>query len=177
MGRRLSLGRRISPSARLVAAATSATVLLIVALALAPTPVRTRRTHHQPRTASSRVRTTRFLQRHAGAAPPGQLARARSVARRFLVGYLRFAYGEAPASSVRAMAPALHRRLRGHRALVAPVERRRHPHIVSLMATSQARGVVLATALVDDGGIANYAVGVTLREIRSGWVVSALDGG
>jgi hypothetical protein len=90
---------------------------------------------------------------------------------------LRFAYGEAPASSVGAVAPALRRRLRGQRALVSPVERRRHPRVVSLMATGQARGVVLAAALVDDGGIANYAIRVTLRDTRSGWLVSALDGG
>ena len=92
-------------------------------------------------------------------------------------GYLRFAYGKAPASSVRAVAPALRRQLRGQRALVAPVQRLRHPRVVSLMATGQERGVVLATALVDDGGIANYAVRVTLRDTRSGWLVSAVDGG
>src|SRR5438067_7046432 len=123
MGRRLSVGGRISPSARLVvAAATSGTVLLIVALALVPPPGRPRRTHHQSRAASSRARTNRFLHWHAGATSLGQLARARSGARRFLVGYLRFAYGEASGSSVRAAAPALQRRLRGHRGLVAPVE-------------------------------------------------------
>jgi hypothetical protein len=84
---------------------------------------------------------------------------------------LRFAYGEAPASSVRA-APALHRRLRGQRALVAPVERRRHPRVVSLMETGQGHGVVLATALVDDGGNAIYAIRITLRDTRSGWLVT-----
>jgi hypothetical protein len=94
-----------------------------------------------------------------------------------LAGYLRFAYGKAPASAVRGGAPALRRQLQGQRALVAPVERRRHPRVVSLMATAQERGVVLATALVDDGGIANYAVRVTLRDTRSGWLVSAVDGG
>ena len=174
--RRLSAGGRVSPSARLAAAATGVTVLLVVALALAPPPDRTRRTH-QSRTASSRARATRSARWRAGAVSPLQLARARSAAKRFLAGYLRFAYGEAPASSVRAAAPALHRRLRGHRVLVAPVERRRHPRVVSLMDTGQAPGVVLATALVDDGGIANYAIRITLRDTRSGWLVSALDGG
>jgi hypothetical protein len=75
------------------------------------------------------------------------------------------------------MAPALHRRLIGQRAFIAPVERRRHPRVVRLMETGQRHGVVLATALVDDGGVANYAIRITLRDARSGWLVSALDGG
>jgi hypothetical protein len=176
--RRLSVGGRISASARLAAvAAIGVTVLLLVALALAPPPDRTRGTHHQSRTASGRAWTTRSVQLQAGAVLPPQLARARSAARRFLASYLRFAYGEAPASSVGAVAPALHRRLRDQRALFAPVEQRRHPRVVSLMETGQAHDVVLATALVDDGGIANYAIRIKLRDTRSGWLVSALDGG
>lgn len=177
-GRRLSVDGRISPSARLaVAAATGVIVLLLVAAAVAPPPDRTRRTHHQSRTASGRAWTTRSVQRQAGAVSPPQLARARSAASRFLGSYLRFAYGEASASSVGAVAPALHRRLRNERGLVAPVERWRHPRVVSLMETGQAHDVVLATALVDDGGIANYAIRITLRDTRSGWLVSALDSG
>jgi hypothetical protein len=153
------------------------TVLLVVALALAPTPDRTRSTHHQSRATSGRVRSTRSVERQPGAVSSLQLARARSAAKRFLAGYLRFAYGETLASSVGTVAPALHRRLRDQRALVAPVERRRHPRVVSLMQTGQAHDVVLVTALVDDGGIANYAIRITLRDTWSGWLVSALDGG
>jgi hypothetical protein len=90
---------------------------------------------------------------------------------------LPFAYGEASASSVRAATPALRRQLRGQRALVAPAERRRNPRVISLVAAGQERGVALATALVNDGGIANYAVRLTLGETRSRWLVSAVDGG
>ncbi|MGN6171055.1 MAG: hypothetical protein ACTHQQ_23220 [Solirubrobacteraceae bacterium] len=96
---------------------------------------------------------------------------------RFLAGYLRFAYAEAPVSSVRAVGPGLRRELRDTRALVAPVERGRHPRVISLVVTGPERGVVRATALIDDGGIANYAVRVTLREARSHWLVSAVDDG
>jgi hypothetical protein len=60
---------------------------------------------------------------------------------------------------------------------VAPAERGRHPRVISVEASGQKRGVVLATAVIDDGGIASYAVRVTLRETRSGWLVSAVDGG
>ena len=91
-------------------------------------------------------------------------------------GYLRFAYGEAPASSVRAVGLSLRRQLT-QRVLLAPAEQGRHPRVISLEASGQERGVVLATAIIDDGGIASYAVHVTVRETRSRWLVSTIDGG
>jgi hypothetical protein len=106
-----------------------------------------------------------------------RLARARRVARTFLAGYLRFAYGRAPAASVRAVTPALRRQLKRERARVTPVERRRRPRVVSLTALGQARPVVVATALIDDGGIASYEVRMTLHEARAGWLVSRVHGG
>jgi hypothetical protein len=175
MGRRLSVRGRTSRSPRhvAVAAAAGVAVLLLAALALALTTDGT----HRSRTAGGRVRPTHSVDRPGGAVSRRQLARAHSVARQFLAGYLGFAYGEAPVTSMRAVAPALRRRLRGQHVLVAPVERRRHPRVISLVATGRADGSVLATALVDDGGVANYAVRVTLRETRAGWLVSAVDGG
>lgn len=91
-------------------------------------------------------------------------------------GYLRFAYGEAPASSVRAAGTSLRRALT-QRVLLAPAERGRHPRVISLEASGQMRGAVLATAIIDDGGIASYAIRVTVRKTRAGWLVSAVDGG
>jgi hypothetical protein len=178
MDRRLSARRRISPSARLVAvAATGVAVLVVAAVALAPGPDRTRTAQHPSRIAGTGTRTKPSARRSAGAVSRRQLARARAVAGRFLAGYLRFAYGQAPASSVRAAAPALRRQLTGQRALPTPVERRRRPLVIALVATGGGRGVAHATALVDDGGIANYTVGITLRDTRSGWLVTAVDGG
>jgi hypothetical protein len=40
----------------------------------------------------------------------------------------------------------------------------------------QAPNVVLATALVEDGGLTAYALRITLQEGRSGWLASAIDG-
>jgi hypothetical protein len=178
MDRRLSVRCRISPSGRLVAvAATGVAVLVVAAVALAPRPDQTRTARRSPRTASHGARTELSVQRPAGASSRRQLARAREVARRFLAGYLRFAYGQAPASSVRAAAPSLRRQLSGQHALIVPVERSRHPRVIVLVATGRAPGAVSATAVVDDGGIADYAVRVTLRETPSGWLVTAVDGG
>jgi len=99
------------------------------------------------------------------------------VALRFLEGYLRLVYGRGSASSVAGATPGLRRRLARATALVTPAERRRHPQVVALEAFGRAPGVVVASALVADGGVTTYAVRITLRESRSGWLVTGVDGG
>ena len=106
-----------------------------------------------------------------------QLARARRVARTFLAGYLPFAYGRASAGSVWAVTPALRRELWRERVQVTPVQRRRRPRVITLTALGQAAGVVVITALIDDGGIASYAVRLTIRRTNRAWLVSRVDEG
>ena len=170
---RSALGR-LSPRARAIALA----MLLLGAaiLALAPTQAVGERAHSP----SDRATTTRA--RHG--APPrpspvsaAQLGHARRIARTFLAGYLLFAYGRAPAASVRAVTPALRRQLKRERVQVTPVERRRRPRVVTLTAVGQASGVVVATAIIEDGGIANYALRLTVRRTSRGWLVSRVDEG
>jgi hypothetical protein len=106
-----------------------------------------------------------------------ELRRAGAAATRFLDGYLPFAYGREAARSVGAVTPVLRRQLVLERAHVAPVERRRHPRVVSIETAGQGPGRVLATALIEDGGITTYALRITLRQGPAGWLVSAVDGG
>lgn len=106
-----------------------------------------------------------------------QLARARRAARTFLAGYLPFAYGRASAASVRAVTPALRRQLSHDRALTTPVEGRRRPGVVSLTAMREPSGVLVVTALIEDDGIANYSVRLTVRRTSRGWLVGRVDGG
>ena len=63
------------------------------------------------------------------------------------------------------------------RARVTPAVRGRRPRVVALEVLGTAPGVVLATALVDDGGITTYPLRVTLRAGRAGWLVSGENGG
>jgi hypothetical protein len=105
------------------------------------------------------------------------LSSARTAAGRFLSGYLRFLYGRGSARSVAGATATLRWRLSRPRALVTPAERRRHPHVVSLTADGQASGVVLATALVADGGVTTYPLRMTLQRGQNGWLVSGVDGG
>ena len=73
--------------------------------------------------------------------------------------------------------PALRRQLTRARAQVTPVEQSRRPRVVSLTALGQGSGVVVATALIADGGITTYALRLTLQEQRPRWLVSRVDEG
>jgi hypothetical protein len=106
-----------------------------------------------------------------------ELVRARAVAARFVAGYLLFAYGHASAGSVSAATPGLRGELVHARAQLTPVERRRHPRVISLDAEGRAPGVVVVTAMIEDGGIAGYALRVTVQRSSRGWVVSSVDEG
>ena len=99
------------------------------------------------------------------------------VAGRFLLSYLKFAYGRASAASVEAVTPGLRSQLMRDRAQVTPVERARHPRVVSLGVVGTTPGFVVATATVEDGGIAAYRLRFTLREEGGRWLVSDVQEG
>jgi hypothetical protein len=171
------LGSRLSPPARRFVVAG----LVLVALgagvvALAPKRKLAQGTHRPSSQTPAIGKTPRGRERPP-AIPAQQLARARGVARAFLAGYLPFVYGRGSSVSVPAVTAALRRQLRRDRALVTPIERARHPRVVSLTASAEAPGVVVATALIDDGGITVYSLRITLREGRVGLLVSAVDQG
>jgi hypothetical protein len=105
------------------------------------------------------------------------LRRAAGVAGRFLVTYLRFAYGRAGAASVRAITRGLRSRLIRERARVTPAERRLHPRVVSLRVVGMTPGFALATASVEDGGIAAFPLRFTLQERDDSWSVSDVQEG
>jgi hypothetical protein len=106
-----------------------------------------------------------------------KLRRATEVAERFAVSYLRFAYGRATARSVVEAAPFFRSQLIRGRSPVTPVARQRHPRLLSLYAVGTMPGFVVATAIVEDGGIAAYRLRFSL-ETRSGrWLVGAVEEG
>jgi hypothetical protein len=165
------------PARRALAVVVALVVLSVVASALRPASRPAHLKRSAPRGATSTVRTSRGAQQHPAVVTPAQLERARTAAVRFLEGYLRLVYGRGSAGSVAGATPALRRRLARETALVTPVERRRHPRVVAFEAVGRAPGVVVASALVADGGVTTYAVRITLRESRSGWLVTGVDGG
>ena len=99
------------------------------------------------------------------------------LARRFLLSYLKFAYGRARATAVEAVAPGLRSQLMRDRAQVTPAERARHPRVVSLGTVGTTPGFVVATATIEDGGIAAYRLRFALREEGGRWLVSDVQEG
>ena len=105
-----------------------------------------------------------------------QLVAARHAAEVFLADYLRVAYGR-PARVLTDAAPALRRELARRRAEATPAERRRHPRLASLVVVGTGPGAASATAMVADGGIAVYALRLTLEDGDGRWQVSGVETG
>jgi hypothetical protein len=156
-------GGRLPPRACAIALAVLVLGAAFVVLALSH--------HHAPKQA---IRTTGAVRARPSRVSAAQIVRASHAARTFLAGYLPFAYGRASASSVPAVTTALRGQLMRDRAQVTPVERSRRPRVLSLSALAEGPDVVVLMALIDDGGIANYAVTLTLRHNEAGWRVSSL---
>jgi hypothetical protein len=108
---------------------------------------------------------------------PGQLAVARGVGERFLVGYLRFAYGRGSALAVSGATPALRRQLLRQRARLTPVERRGRSRVVSLQTIGTTPTFVVVRAVIDDGGVATYRLRFTLEHGGGRWAVSSVEVG
>jgi hypothetical protein len=60
---------------------------------------------------------------------------------------------------------------------MTPVERRRHPRVLSLRVVGITPGFVAATAAVTDGGIATYPLRFTLQRSAGRWSVSSVLAG
>ncbi len=174
-----SLLERLPPPVRRVAVVVLALLVLgAVAVILTPpsgvAPSSERApTRPAPTTGPARARPERL----PSPVRAGQLVHARRVAERFLASYLPFAYGRTPAASVSAVTPGLRGELIRERALVTPVERRRHPRVTSLQVVGKAVGVVVGTAMIEDGGITTYALRFTLGPRAGRWAVSSIDEG
>lgn len=108
--------------------------------------------------------------------PATAIRRARRVAQRFLAGYLPFAYGRADLAAVNGITPTLRSLLLG-RAQLTPAERRRRPRVVSLQTTATTPTFVVATAVIDDGGVTTYHLRFTLEGRAGRWLVSGVQEG
>ena len=106
------------------------------------------------------------------------MPQARRVATRFLAGYLPFAYGRGGAPAIRGITPTLRNQLLlRQRAQLTPVERRRRPRVVALQTIGTTPTFVVATAVIDDGGVATYRLRFTLSRSAGRWAVSSVEEG
>ena len=102
---------------------------------------------------------------------------ARVVAAWFLVSYLHFAYGREGAGSVMGVTPELRSELITQRAQPTPAERGRHPRVASLSTVGTTPGFVVATATIEDGGVAAYRLRFILQAQAGRWLVSSGQAG
>jgi hypothetical protein len=172
---------RLPPRARRVVVAAPAVLLLAGAItSLTLQAGRGREADRSAVTVRAPVRRPAAQPMPPRVRPPisgSNLRLASHVARRFLRSYLQFAYGRGRATSVEAVTPGLRSQLVRDRAEVTPAEHARHPRVVSLRVLGTNPGFVLATASVEDGGIAAYRLRFALREAGGRWLVGDVQEG
>jgi hypothetical protein len=172
---------RVPPRARRVVVAATALLLLAGSITSLTLRVgRGREARRSPVTVRARARRPAAQPMRPRLRPPvsgSDLRLARRVAGRFLCSYLKFAYGRARATSVDAVTPDLQSQLIRDRAQVTPAEGTRHARVVSLRVLGTNPGFVLATASVEDGGIAAYRLRFAVREAGGRWLVSNVQEG
>lgn len=107
---------------------------------------------------------------------PAFTAEAQRVARRFLDGYLAYTYGQGRASLITEASPMLAGSLKAHRPRVPPAARARHPRVIALQPTAAPAGQVGVRVVVNDGGLIDYALDLTLTPQDGRLLVTSLDG-
>ncbi len=170
--------RPIAESERAAAMATVTVLLLAAAILLAlsrpsngprPTPQR----HPGPSVVQRTLPVVAQATESSTAQLTPQVAR---VADLFLAGYLGYIYGHAPASAIGGATPALLESLRSSPPRVSPGMRVRRPRVVALH-TSASSGLLRVSAVVNDGGLVDYSIGLLLAAHGGRLLVSGLEGG
>jgi hypothetical protein len=170
--------RPIAESERATAMATVTVLLLAAAILLALS-----RPHDQPRRSSRPHSAPSIAQRtptRPAQTPESSTAPLTPLVTRaadlFLAGYLGYIYGHAPASAIGGATPALLESLRSSPPRVSPGMRVRWPHVVALH-TSASSGLLRVSAIVNDGGLVDYSIGLLLAAHDDRLLVSGLEGG
>jgi hypothetical protein len=170
--------RPIADSERGAAMATVTVLLIATAILLAFS-----RPDGQPRPTSPRHPTPSVVQSapssrarasENGTAPltPG-IAR---VADLFTTGYLGYLYGHTPASQIKGATTALVRSLQADPPRVSPVMRTRQARVLALHTAPAPSGLLGVSALVTDGGLVDYPIGLLLASRGGRLLVTGLDG-
>jgi hypothetical protein len=100
---------------------------------------------------------------------------ATATSRAFLAGYLAYTCGSAPASRIADATGALLTALAAHPPRVSPAMRSEHPRVVELHSAPAPSGEIGVSAVVNDGGLIDYALGLTLTPQDGRLLVTALE--
>jgi hypothetical protein len=100
---------------------------------------------------------------------------AAQASRAFLVGYLAYTCGRAPARQITDATGALLAALAEHPPRVSPAMRSAYPRVVELHAAPAPPGEVGVSAVVNSGGLIDYTLGLTLAPRGGRLLVTALE--
>jgi hypothetical protein len=164
---RRQLDRPIADTERRAAFTAITVVLVAAALLLAMTSTGE---HGGRRTPDARGSAS--TARTSPPAPPA--TSALRTARRFLHGYLAFAYGHGPANAVRETTRSLTATLTKRARPVPPALRALQPRVLALRANHASQGAVVVTALVKDGEVVEYPLKVVLVLHGGSYLVAGL---
>jgi hypothetical protein len=170
----------IAEQQRRTALAASAVVLIAMTVLLVLTRPST---HTAPARAAAETSTIETAT--ADPAPPspetlpdGALSpEATAASRSFLAGYLAYTYGSAPASRIDDADRSLIESLRAHPPRVSPAMRASLPRVLELYATPAPSGQLGVSAVVNDGGLIDYAIGLTLARLHGQLLVTGMEQG
>ena len=166
-----ALRDRPIPETQRHAALAASSVLLIAATVLLAL------TRATPHTLGRAVQPS--LSRAATAATPAPTGasprEAVAAGQAFLAGYLAYTYGRAPTRGIADATPALIRALQTHPPRPIPGMRARQPRVLELHTVPAGPGVLGVRALVNDGGLVDYRLGLLLERRSGRLLVSALE--
>jgi hypothetical protein len=171
--------RPIAESERTAAMATVMVLLIATAILLAliqpgGPPRRTLQRHPAASIAQSAPSLPARAPEGVTATLTPRVARAADL---FLDGYLGYLYGHTPASQVKGATTTLARSLQANPPRVPPVMRAREAHVLALHTVPAPSGLVGVSALVNDGGLVDYQIGLLLLASGDGrLLVSGLEG-
>lgn len=169
--------RPIAESERRAAMAAVVVLLSATALLLALTRPAGQPRRGTKRPSSSLVRSASGLHAQAPETSTAPLTpRIARTADLFLVGYLGYLYGHAPASQIKDATAALLHSLEAHPPRVSPGMRSREARLVSLHRAQAPSGLLGVSALVTDSGLVDYSIGLLLAPRGRRLLVSGLDG-
>ena len=169
--------RPIAESERRIAMAAVAVLLTAAALLLALTRPDGQRQRTIERPSPSPARSASAVHAHAPETSTAPLTPAVArTARLFLAGYLAYLYGHTPASQIKDATAALLHSLEAHPPRVSSGMRSRQARLVSLHTTQAPSGLLGVSALVTDGGLVDYSIGLLLAPRGGRLLVSGLDG-
>ncbi len=168
--------RPLAEHERRTALALTAAVLIAAALLFANTRQLAHDTH-----APAAVKTTATVTLHPRQPTPESSADkklppiAAATSRAFLAGYLAYTCGGAPASQITDATRALLTALAEHPPRVSPAMRSEHARVVELHSAPAPSGEVGVSAVVNDGGLIDYTLGLILASQGGRLLVSALE--